>query len=775
LQDGSAKQFTQRVRATAVDRGLVIVGMAGSKVAIFVCVAVLYFFASRLALMMKLEAENVAALWPASGIAAGAAVALGRRHIWPILAAVMVATAVANLTDRSSLAAIAVFSFCNAIECALFAWSMRAVDRSRAQLESIASVIAFLSAAILAPALTAIPASVAMLSLGLSPASFFEIWLSWAKSDAVGIVAVAPMMITAPALARSPPRPAAVAEGALGTLVTTAVAIYAFSRTLTGGLSIPTPATILFPLFVWLALRSPPFFAALSAFCISLVIVFLTLAGDGRFGDPGADTALRLAAAQAGIVTATGALLTLSAMFTRLKNYAAALAQSEQSLQLALQAGRMYAFEHDIAAGHVRRVGGLYTRLGLPELGTRQDYLARLHPEDLEAFEDVEARLSPAEPSLQRLLRLRAANGDELSIEYRTQGEFDERGNLVRIRGTCVDVTELARTREALEVQARQLSGALRAGRVFAFEYDHATGSVRRSDNASEILGISPEQSRSGRNIFVDLVHPDDREALLAYGTRHSDDTGFRHRRFRFIRPDGVLAWLEITSTASFDPNGHLRKIQGLARDVSEQLRAERRQVQLVNELNHRVKNSLARMKVVLELSREQHQTVEDFIKAVEGRIRSMARTQEKLSASRWEGIGIEEVVGDELAPYAKGGNCRVEGPAHLLEPDAAQGFAFTLHELATNAAKHGALAHPGGQVDVRWTVETAAGAPQLCLTWRETSPVEVKPPSRSGFGLTQIREVLSHEQDADVNVAFPPTGLVYTIRMPLADHASKP
>lgn len=121
------------------------------------------------------------------------------------------------------------------------------------------------------------------------------------------------------------------------------------------------------------------------------------------------------------------------------------------------------------------------------------------------------------------------------------------------------------------------------------------------------------------------------------------------------------------------------------------------------------------------------------------------------------------------LAAYRTAANCRIEGPSRLLEPAAAQGFAFTLHELATNAAKHGALSRPGGRVEVVWRFEDcAAGQKMLLLTWREIVDGGVVPPRKESYGLDTIRNLLEYEQDATVTVDFTPNGLVCDIAVAL-------
>ncbi len=743
-------------------------------------IALGYYLLCVLALQLLSGYDPVAVFWPASGLAAGALVALGPRYRWPIFAAVVLATIVANLNVRANVPLFSVFALCNGAECLLFGWCMQQLDRRGQRLESLASVLAFVVSAVVAAGVAALPAAFALKTIGDVPAGapFFGIWLTWFSSDLIGIIVVAPMIILLPAMLSRRMRLLPLVEGSVGVVMAAVAAYYAFGFAYGGSLSIMTPTAILFPVFLWLAARAPPVFSVFGTFVVSVVIVMVALAGEGRLGAAGMPIADRLVAAQIALLTVCCAVLTLSAMFARARNVADALRVSEERLQLALSAGRMYAFENDLRSGLVHRAGGLIDRLGLPALGSRDEYLRRLDPVERDAYVNHLANLSPAEPNIERILHVRTKDGEEYTIESRSQAEFDDDGNVVRVRGTCVDITELERARNKVAQQAAELEGALQAGRVFAFEYDDAMRGVRRSDNAAEILGVGLEEARTSGNLIFELVHPEDRKRLKEYAVRTPQEA-YKEGRYRINRPDGKVAWLEVRSTAQFDEHGRMNGMRGLARDVTQQERARLRRTMLLSELDHRVKNALARMAVVVDLSREGRQSIDEYAQVIRDRIGSMARTQERLSGNRWRGVGVETLVEDELAAYRRGDNCEISGSQLVLEPDAAQALAFTLHELATNAAKHGALSRPEGRVRVDWKVvepaeEASEERPVLHLSWREVCDGGIVPPVRESYGLSTIRNLLRYEQGADVRVDFTPTGLHVDIALPLPD-ASTP
>ena len=207
-----------------------------------------------------------------------------------------------------------------------------------------------------------------------------------------------------------------------------------------------------------------------------------------------------------------------------------------------------------------------------------------------------------------------------------------------------------------------------------------------------------------------------------------------------------------------------------LAALVTERRVAEEHQRLLISQLDHRVKNSLALMQAVVERSQVNARSMGDFVISLGGRIRSMARTQSKLSSGRWQGLCLAELIRDELSPYHTAGSDSLVGPSVKLKPAAAQAISMVVHELATNAAKYGALSRSHGRVLVRWTVEPGAGGEQcLNLVWSEGGGPRVMPPEREGFGTSTIRNLLAYELGGDVSLRFEPAGVVCAITLPVS------
>ncbi|MFC7477448.1 sensor histidine kinase [Dankookia sp. GCM10030260] len=200
---------------------------------------------------------------------------------------------------------------------------------------------------------------------------------------------------------------------------------------------------------------------------------------------------------------------------------------------------------------------------------------------------------------------------------------------------------------------------------------------------------------------------------------------------------------------------------------------AQSHQAFVMAELDHRLKNILANIQALLRHSRRRARDTDAFVHDFEARLHAMARAHDLLHASRWEGARLRPLVAEELGPHADGqarGRIAARGPNLVLRPRAAMSLSLALHELATNAAKHGALSVPDGRVGLRWH-RTPAG---LVMRWEEHGGPPAPTPSRRGFGLTVIERSLAYELGGSGSLEFTPLGLRCSIRIP-ADQLGEP
>jgi two-component sensor histidine kinase len=227
--------------------------------------------------------------------------------------------------------------------------------------------------------------------------------------------------------------------------------------------------------------------------------------------------------------------------------------------------------------------------------------------------------------------------------------------------------------------------------------------------------------------------------------------------------------WLEEVAKAEFDAAGRCVRIKGLTLDISERKRAEQHQNQLIAELDHRVKNVLARVAVVAMYTRQGSNSMDDFIQALDGRIQSMADAHALLSQSRWQGVGLADLVRHQLAPYATDTNTTIGGPEVTLTARATEAMAMVLQELVTNAAKYGSLSTPVGRVSVSWSLQPRGlAAASVTIVWRELGGPATAAPTQSGYGTSLIRDLIPHELGGSVDLRFASEGACCTIEIPL-------
>jgi two-component sensor histidine kinase/integral membrane sensor domain MASE1 len=193
----------------------------------------------------------------------------------------------------------------------------------------------------------------------------------------------------------------------------------------------------------------------------------------------------------------------------------------------------------------------------------------------------------------------------------------------------------------------------------------------------------------------------------------------------------------------------------------------ERLQI-MVAELDHRVKNVLATVSAVAGHTLNASSSMDHFVAALDGRLRSLASTHELLSHRRWRGLTLSDLLRRELAPYGRSNNSEIDGPEVTLSAEAGQAIAMVLHELATNAAKHGALSTQEGRVSVRWHwPANGNGQDRLVIEWEESGGPSVGVPSRSGFGTSVIGDLIPYELGGKVDLAFARSGLKCRVEIP--------
>jgi PAS domain S-box-containing protein len=271
-----------------------------------------------------------------------------------------------------------------------------------------------------------------------------------------------------------------------------------------------------------------------------------------------------------------------------------------------------------------------------------------------------------------------------------------------------------------------------------------------------------------GRRITI-LVPPDrhhEQRAILERlkrGERIEDYETVRQRK------DGSSVNVSLTVSPVKNAEGKIIGAAAIGRDITERKRAQEREKMLMAELDHRVKNVLARVAMVATFSRNGSSSVAESFRSLDGRIHSMAAAHALLSQKGWQGVGLEALVRSQLAPYAVDANMTIHGTEVILTAAAIQAMGMVLHELVTNAAKYGALSVPTGRVTVSWELKPNGHAANLVFAWREFGAPRTMVEAKSGYGTRLIRELVPHELGGTVDLEFAAEGVSCRIEFPLA------
>jgi PAS domain S-box-containing protein len=270
----------------------------------------------------------------------------------------------------------------------------------------------------------------------------------------------------------------------------------------------------------------------------------------------------------------------------------------------------------------------------------------------------------------------------------------------------------------------------------------------------AEITGYSGAELLAGG--FQQITHPDD----LAEDLAHVEELlSGKAQTFamekRYVGKDGAPVWVNLTVALVRDETGAPDYFISVIEDIGERKQAQDRERLLSREVDHRAKNLLMVVQSIVHLSGGPD--IDQFKESVIGRIQALARAHSLLAASRWNAVALHPLVKEELEPYAmEGCGATCGGPEINLKPAAAQSLALVIHELATNAAKYGALSASEGQVAVQWRLDDD----RLHIDWRESGGPPASSPMSGGFGSALIRITIERQLKGDVDFRWLPEGL---------------
>ena len=331
---------------------------------------------------------------------------------------------------------------------------------------------------------------------------------------------------------------------------------------------------------------------------------------------------------------------------------------------------------------------------------------------------------------------------------------------IARQLGFGVERTRAEETRRRGEQASRLLTSIIESSGDAIVSKD-INGIVTSWNNgATRIFGYTADEM-IGRSIMA-LVPPD----------RHNEEPqilerirrGERMDHFETVRQrkDGSLVDISLTVSPLKDAAGKVVGASKIARDITERKQAQARNELLTHEIQHRTKNLFAVVQAVVARSFAGKQTVKEAESAVVDRLRSLAQTHVMLIDKEWQGADLADVVRSEMSPYCD--RVQVVGPDLLLTAKAAQNFALALHELATNAAKYGALSNATGRVRISWSTSQPNGSPLFVFRWQERGGPPVSPPAHKGFGSAVLEQVMAEYFDIPPRVEFALEGVNYEL-----------
>lgn len=451
-----------------------------------------------------------------------------------------------------------------------------------------------------------------------------------------------------------------------------------------------------------------------------------------------------------------------------------ALAESEQRLLLALEAAEMGTFDWEVASGRLIWSPGHERLWGFAPgefEGRMEQFRERVHPEDL--------------AELTRRVEEAVAQGGDYRHEYRVmwpdgsihwvagQGRLvrDGSGRAVRMVGVVREVTRWKLAEQSLRESQGKLSGIISSAMDAIITIDEGQRITVFNQAAERMFRIGAAEA---------LGEPISRFIPARFREAHQQHVrtfGVSGETSRAMGQLGAVAGLRADGE-EFPVEASISQIRTggqvfytvILRDVTERHRAERRQAAMMQELDHRVKNNLAAVLSLAEESLGHAATLEEFRTSFTGRIRALARTHSALAQSKWEGVRLGEIVALTLAPFKGSNPARIaaEGPELMLHAGAAGPMCMAIHELATNAAKHGSLSRAEGRIHLEWR----ADARQVEMTWTEAGGPATSEPTHRGLGLDLVHGFIGFEMGGQAEFEFLASGLVCRIRFPRRDGA---
>jgi PAS domain S-box-containing protein len=393
--------------------------------------------------------------------------------------------------------------------------------------------------------------------------------------------------------------------------------------------------------------------------------------------------------------------------------------------------------------------------------------IMRFHADD-ETISDILARLSAGERLDKYPARLKTKDGAIRHVLISSSVCFRD-GEFVNTRCFTVDVTEKVRTEEALREAQDRLAATYDNVLAGIVECDADGCFLRVNDAFETITGYSKDELLA-KSLF-DITHPHDVPGEIEqYARQVAGKVDHYATSKRYVRKDGRVIWVEVASSTVRGEDDRFGYGVRMVQDITDRKLAEEQKKLLLDELNHRVKNTLATVQALAAHTARSATSAADFRERFEPRLIALSAAHDRLTQNDWRGANLTDIVSGELGAHHVPGAVSCEGPDIILPPRVSLSLSMALHELSTNALKYGALSVAGGRVVVRWAVSRDPSSPYpngIELSWKESDGPAVTPPTDEGFGSRLLR-VTAAELKGALNVDWKASGLEWHLAFPL-------
>lgn len=748
-------------------------------------VIALSYLAPKLEAALMLHPQKEWPLWPGCALLVSVLLLVPRR-IWPILIpAAFAGFVLYDLEAGVPVGSIAWFIPADAVQVLIAVWGLSySLDRIP-RLDSVRAVGKYLFfAALLAPC------AAAFLSARGIGGSYWNSWRISFFSDVLAFVTLTPAVLNwvnhGPAWVRK--SRAYQVEGLALLIVLTFLAYLTF---VVESSSQPALLYSLVPLLLWSALR----FGSMGVSTLIVPVTLLSIWGAIHDRGPfiGSGPHSDVPSVQLFLLFAATPFMVLAALVEERKRAEGELRENEERLRLAAQAGRMYAFDWDMATDVIVRSGEcahIFSWMDDPMRDIGQQFVARIHPDDREVYGAPDARLTPRNPAYQTSYRLLPPDGSVIWLEVNGRAFFDGQGRMLRIKGMVADVTARKQTEEALHRREAELAEAQRLARVGSWQWDPDSDTVTWSDELYRISGRDPKLPAVS---YKD--HPKLYTAESWYRLRRAVEEALRNGTpyeldVEMVRPDGRTRWVIARGEAHRDTTGRIAQLHGTVQDITERRGAEEalrhmsgrlitaheeERTRIARELHDDLSQRMALLQIGVELfereeiglsskARQKLRNIAEVAKEVSSNIHDLSH---QLHPSKLETLGLVASLGGFCREFSEQHHLQLQFVFHNMPEQIPKDLTLCLFRIVQEALRN--VVKHSGAAEAEVKLSGQENGIDLCIS---DSGSGFNPESTTGaasLGLISMRERLRLVGGHMAVESEPSHGTRIHVRVPLA------